>query len=100
MCIRDRYQSYKGSPLFRSAIAAWYKKWYNVDADPETEILPLIGSKEGIMHICMTYLDSGDIALVPNPGYPTYRSAVTLAGGTVIELSLIHISEPTRLLSI
>jgi aspartate/methionine/tyrosine aminotransferase len=82
------YQSYKGSPVLRSAIAAWYKKWYNVDADPETEILPLIGSKEGIMHICMTYLDAGDIALVPNPGYPTYRSAVTLAGGTVVEYEL------------
>jgi Aspartate/tyrosine/aromatic aminotransferase len=82
------YQSYKGSPLLRSAIADWYKKWYDVQLDPETEILPLIGSKEGIMHICMTYLNAGDIALVPNPGYPTYRSAVKLAGGDVVEYEL------------
>ena len=75
------YQSYKGSPVLRKAMSDWYKKWYNVDLDPDTEILPLIGSKEGIMHICMTYLNKGDEVLVPNPGYPTYRSAVMLAGG-------------------
>ncbi len=75
------YQSYKGSPILRKAIADWYKTWYGVDVDAETEILPLIGSKEGIMHICMTYLNQGDEALVPNPGYPTYSSAVTLASG-------------------
>ena len=75
------YQSYKGSPILRQAVAAWYRQWYGVELDPDTEILPLIGSKEGIMHICMTYLDEGDGALVPNPGYPTYRSAVKLAGG-------------------
>ena len=82
------YQSYKGSPIFRKAIAAWYQQWYGVDLNPDTEILPLIGSKEGIMHICMTYLDEGDGALVPNPGYPTYRSAVKLAGGDCAEYSL------------
>src|SRR4026207_381204 len=76
------YQNYKGSPVLRKAISEWYKKWYNVDLDPDNEILPLIGSKEGIMHICMTYLNEGDEVLVPNPGYPTYRSAVMLAGGT------------------
>jgi aspartate/methionine/tyrosine aminotransferase len=59
-----------------------------VDLNPDTEILPLIGSKEGIMHICMTYLDEGDAVLVPNPGYPTYRSAARLAGGNVIEYTL------------
>lgn len=75
------YQSYKGAAIFRNAIADWYKKWYEVDLDPLTEILPLIGSKEGIMHLCMTYLNPGDKAFVPNPGYPTYNSAVTLAGG-------------------
>jgi aspartate/methionine/tyrosine aminotransferase len=75
------YQSYKGSPVLRKAMSEWYKKWYNVDLNPDTEILPLIGSKEGIMHICMTYLNKGDEVLVPNPGYPTYRSAVMLAGG-------------------
>jgi aspartate/methionine/tyrosine aminotransferase len=82
------YQSYKGSPVLRKAISDWYKKWYNVDLNPDTEILPLIGSKEGIMHICMTYLNKGDEVLVPNPGYPTYRSAVQLAGGKCIEYKL------------
>jgi LL-diaminopimelate aminotransferase len=82
------YQSYKGSPVLRKAMSEWYKKWYAVDLDPDTEILPLIGSKEGIMHICMTYLDKGDQVLVPNPGYPTYRSAVKLAGGKSVEYEL------------
>jgi LL-diaminopimelate aminotransferase len=82
------YQSYKGSPVLRNAIAEWYKTWYNVMLNPDTEILPLIGSKEGIMHICMTYLNEGDEALLPNPGYPTYRSAVKLAGGTCIDYNL------------
>jgi LL-diaminopimelate aminotransferase len=82
------YQSYKGSPVLRKAIAEWYRQWYGVELDPDAEILPLIGSKEGIMHICMTYLDEGDGALVPNPGYPTYRSAVRLAGGNCIDYSL------------
>jgi aspartate/methionine/tyrosine aminotransferase len=82
------YQSYKGSPILRNAIAAWYRQWYGVDLDADAEILPLIGSKEGIMHSCMTYLDEGDGALVPNPGYPTYRSAVKLAGGTCVDYNL------------
>ncbi len=82
------YQSYKGSPILRKAIADWYNRWYNVLVNPDTEILPLIGSKEGIMHICMTYLNEGDGALVPNPGYPTYRSAVKLAGGICIDYDL------------
>jgi len=74
------YQSYKGSPVLRNAVAAWYKKWYAVELNPDTEILPLIGSKEGIMHICMTYFESGDWVLIPNPGYPTYASAVSISG--------------------
>src|SRR5436189_3160485 len=82
------YQSYKGSPVLRKAMSDWYKKWYNVDLSPDTEILPLIGSKEGIMHICMTCLNKGDEVLVPNPGYPTYRSAVMLAGGKCKEYKL------------
>lgn len=82
------YQGYKGVPELRNAFANWYKKWYNVTLDPETEILPLIGSKEGIMHICMTYLNNGDQALVPNPGYPTYSSAVKLSGGECINYEL------------
>ncbi len=82
------YQSYKGSPVLRKAMAEWYKRWYDVELDADTEILPLIGSKEGIMHICMTYLDKGDEVLVPDPGYPTYRSAVKLAGGKCVDYKL------------
>lgn len=77
------YQNYKGSPVLRNAISKWYKKWYDVALNPDTEILPLIGSKEGIMHICMTYINAGDTVLIPNPGYPTYRSAAKIAGANV-----------------
>jgi len=76
------YQSYKGSPVLRKAIANWYQKWYSVELNPDTEILPLIGSKEGIMHICMTYLEEGAAVLVPNPGYPTYSAALKISGAT------------------
>jgi aspartate/methionine/tyrosine aminotransferase len=69
-------------------MAEWYKKWYKVSLDAESEILPLIGSKEGIMHVCMTYLDEGDHALIPNPGYPTYSAAVSLASGTPVSYEL------------
>ena len=82
------YQNYKGSLVLRKAIADWYKTWYGVDLNPDSEILPLIGSKEGIMHICMTYLNEGDKVLLPNPGYPTYRSAVKLAGGECVDYEL------------
>jgi LL-diaminopimelate aminotransferase len=78
------YQSYKGAPTLRKAIADWYQTWYQVVLNPDTEVLPLIGSKEGIMHVCMTYLNKGDMALIPDPGYPTYSSAVKLAGGSCI----------------
>ena len=82
------YQNYKGSPILRNAISKWYAKWYNVTLNADTEILPLIGSKEGIMHICMTYLNDGDVVLIPNPGYPTYRSAAKIAGGILLEYTL------------
>ena len=82
------YQSYKGSPVLRNAIKDWYAKWYQVDLNADTEILPLIGSKEGIMHICMTYLNEGDQVLIPNPGYPTYSSAVKLAGGQAVSYEM------------
>jgi len=82
------YQNYKGSLLLRKAIADWYDTWYDVKLNADTEILPLIGSKEGIMHICMTYLNEGDEALIPNPGYPTYSSAVKLAGGKAVPYEL------------
>jgi len=86
--ITHAYQSYKGSPVLRNAIADWYKKWYGVSLQPESEILPLIGSKEGIMHICMTYLDEGDAVLIPDPGYPTYKAAATIAGAICIPYQL------------
>jgi aspartate/methionine/tyrosine aminotransferase len=82
------YQSYKGAPALRQAMADWYAGWYRVLLNPDTEILPLIGSKEGITHICMTYLNEGDAALVPNPGYPAYASAVKVAGGIGLPFSL------------
>jgi aspartate/methionine/tyrosine aminotransferase len=82
------YQSYKGSPVLRNAVANWYKKWYKVALDADTEILPLIGSKEGIMHICMTYFEQGVGVLIPNPGYPTYASAVKISGATPITYNL------------
>lgn len=82
------YQSYVGIPELRQAFAQWYKRWFNVGIDPNREILPLIGSKEGIMHISMTFLEAGDTVLVPNPGYPTYRSVARLTGATIKEYAL------------
>lgn len=82
------YQSYKGSPVLRKAFAGWYETWYGVSLDYEQEILPLIGSKEGIMHICMTYINTGDPVLIPNPGYPTYQSAAKIAGAKIVAYSL------------
>lgn len=82
------YQGYKGIDALRNGFANWYQQWYGVELNPTTEILPLIGSKEGIVHICMTYLDEGDEVLIPNPGYPTYKSAVQLAGATCVDYEL------------
>lgn len=75
------YQAYTGIPELRQAFAAWYARYFGVELSAEREILPLIGSKEGIMHISMAFLNPGDEVLIPNPGYPTYRSATELAGG-------------------
>ena len=77
------YQSYNGSPLLRKALSEWYLKYFGVKLDPENEILPLIGSKEGIMHISMAFVNPGDEVLVPNPGYPTYSSVTNLVGGKI-----------------
>jgi LL-diaminopimelate aminotransferase len=77
------YQSYNGIPSLRNAFAEWYKKYFNVVLDPESEILPLMGSKEGIMHISMAFVNPGDEVLVPDPGYPTYSSVTNLVGGRV-----------------
>jgi LL-diaminopimelate aminotransferase len=73
-----QYQSYQGLPELRQAIADFYHKHYKYIADPNSEILPLMGSKEGIMHISMAFLNPGDKALIPNPGYPTYQSVTRL----------------------
>lgn len=72
------YQSYQGLPELRSAITAFYHKHYQVTLDPNTEVLPLMGSKEGIMHISMAFLNKGDQVLFPNPGYPTYAAVTKL----------------------
>ena len=82
------YQSYKGAAELRNAFSKWYGDRFGVELNPESEILPLIGSKEGVMHTVMTYISKGDKVLVPNPGYPTYTSAVRLAEGEVVNYSL------------
>lgn len=80
MADANKYQSYKGLPMLRSAFAHWYKRFFGVDIDSDREVLPLMGSKEGIMHISMSLLNPGDEVLVPDPGYPTYRITAALAG--------------------
>jgi aspartate/methionine/tyrosine aminotransferase len=75
-----KYQSYQGLPELRTAIAAFYKNKFSVESNPENEVLPLMGSKEGIMHISMAFLNEGDKVLIPNPGYPTYTSVTKLVG--------------------
>lgn len=77
------YQSYFGIPVLREAYATWYRDFFHVQLDPENEILPLMGSKEGIMHISMAFLNPGDEVLVPNPGYPAYASVAKLVGAKV-----------------
>jgi aspartate/methionine/tyrosine aminotransferase len=74
------YQSYRGVPALRRAIAGFSRDVYGTELDPETMVLPLMGSKEGIMHVSMAFLDEGDEVLIPDPGYPTYASAAKLAG--------------------
>ena len=74
------YQPTMGTPELREAMAGFYKRWYNVDLDPKTEILPLIGSKEGILHVTLAFVNPGDEVLVPNPGYPTYTSLSKILG--------------------
>ncbi len=83
-----RYPSSAGMPELRKAIAGWYKKRFDVQLDPETEVLPLIGAKEGIAHIPFCFLDPGDFALVPDPGYPVYSIGTQLAGARPYFLNL------------
>ncbi|MDH8700827.1 LL-diaminopimelate aminotransferase [Dysgonomonadaceae bacterium PH5-43] len=82
------YQSYVGIPELRKAFADWYNKWYKVYLNPKTEIQPLIGSKEGILHISLAFLNPGDEVLVPNPGYPTYSSVSNLVEAKIVTYDL------------
>lgn len=82
------YQPTKGIPELRKAYAGFYKRFYGMELNPDTEILPLIGSKEGILHISMAFLNPGDGVLVPNPGYPTYTSGTRIAGGEIFYYDL------------
>jgi LL-diaminopimelate aminotransferase len=83
-----QYPSYEGMPEFRKAVAEWYARRFGVRLDPEKEVVALIGSKEGIAHLPWVYLDEGDVALIPSPGYPVYRITTLLAGGTPYILPL------------
>lgn len=82
------YQPTMGTPELREAMAAFYKRWYGVDIDPTNEVLPLIGSKEGILHVTLAFVNPGDQVLVPNPGYPTYTSLSKLLGEDVVYYNL------------
>lgn len=82
------YQPYVGIPELRGGLAGWYHRWYDVTLDPQTEIQPLIGSKEGILHISLAFLNPGDGVLVPNPGYPTYSSVSRLVEARLIPYDL------------
>ena len=82
------YQPYVGIPQLREAWANWYRRWYGVQFNPANEVLPLMGSKEGIMHISMAFVNEGDAVLVPNPGYPTYTSVSKLVGAEIINYNL------------
>ena len=84
-----KYQSYQGLPAFRQAVADFYQKNYHVVVNPENEILPLMGSKEGILHISMAFLNKGDQVLIPNPGYPTYTSVTNLVEAVPVFYDLI-----------
>jgi LL-diaminopimelate aminotransferase len=83
-----RYPSYTGMPEFREAIATWYEKRFGVNLDPDIEIQPLVGSKEGIFHLPVAFVDPGDVALIPDPGYPVYETGTILAGGEPYLMSL------------
>ena len=84
-----QYQSYQGLPALREGFSDFYKRFYNVNVDPNSEILPLMGSKEGIMHISLAFLNPGDGVLIPNPGYPTYMSVTKLVGAIPIYYDLL-----------
>lgn len=82
------YQPTMGTPELREAMSSFYNRWYGVDVDPKSEVLPLIGSKEGILHVTLAFVNPGDEVLVPNPGYPTYTSLSTILGAKVVNYNL------------
>ena len=82
------YQPTMGTPELRNAMARFYKRWYDVDLDAKSEILPLIGSKEGILHVTLAFVNPGDVVLVPNPGYPTYTSLSKILGAKMVNYNL------------
>ena len=84
------YQPTMGTPELRQAMAGFYNRWYGVQLNPQTEVLPLIGSKEGILHVTLAFVNSGDEVLVPNPGYPTYTSLSKLLGAKVVNYNLLE----------
>ena len=84
------YQPTMGTPELREAMATFYQKWYGVSVDPRTEVLPLIGSKEGILHVTLALCNPGDAVLVPNPGYPTYTSLSKILGAEVVNYDLLE----------
>ena len=84
------YQITMGIPELRQAMADFYKRWYDVDLDPSKEILPLIGSKEGILHVTLAFVNPGEEVLVPNPGYPTYTSLSKILGAKVVNYDLME----------
>ena len=82
------YQPTQGTPELREAMAGFYKRWYDVDLDAKSEVLPLIGSKEGILHVTLAFVNPGDSVLVPNPGYPTYTSLSKILGANIVNYDL------------
>jgi LL-diaminopimelate aminotransferase len=84
------YSSFSGTPALREGIAGYYRRRFGVELDPESQVLPLIGSKEGIFHLPMAFVDPGTVVLVPDPGYPTYRNAVPLVGGELHPMPLLE----------
>jgi LL-diaminopimelate aminotransferase len=88
--LNHRYPSYPGMPEYRAAVADWYKRRFNVDLDPEKEVLALIGSKEGIAHMPLAFVNPGDVSLIPTPAYPVYNTATIFAGGESFFMPLVR----------
>lgn len=87
--VNHQYPSYEGMPSFRQAVADWYKGRFDVDLDPEREVLSLIGSKEGLAHISLAFINPGDVAVIPDPAYPVYEAGAVFAGGEVVAMPLL-----------